>query len=76
MPAIRLSRLLSALLIATSTAVFAAEPVKLQMYYPIAVGGAISHTVEALVADFEKFILRSAFSLFIPVTTPQRLRKP
>ncbi|MDF7788104.1 ABC transporter substrate-binding protein [Pantoea stewartii] len=54
MPAIRLSRLLSALLIATSTAVFAAEPVKLQMYYPIAVGGAISHTVEALVADFEK----------------------
>lgn len=54
MPVIRLSHLLSALLIATSASVFAAEPVKLQMYYPIAVGGEISHTVEALVADFEK----------------------
>lgn len=54
MSAIRLSHLLPALLIATSASVFAADPVKLQMYYPIAVGGAISHTVEALVADFEK----------------------
>ncbi|WP_089528423.1 ABC transporter substrate-binding protein [Pantoea ananatis] len=54
MPAIRLSHLLLALLIATSASVFAADPVKLQMYYPIAVGGEISHTVEALVADFEK----------------------
>lgn len=54
MPAIRLSHLLPALLIVTSTSVFAADPVKLQMYYPIAVGGEISHTVEALVADFEK----------------------
>lgn len=54
MPAIRLSHLLPALLIATSVSVFAADPVKLQMYYPIAVGGEISHTVEALVADFEK----------------------
>lgn len=54
MPAIRLSHLLPALLIATSASVFAADPVKLQMYYPIAVGGEISHTVEALVADFEK----------------------
>ncbi|MGP0227806.1 ABC transporter substrate-binding protein [Pantoea ananatis] len=42
------------MLIATSASVFAADPVKLQMYYPIAVGGEISHTVEALVADFEK----------------------
>ena len=32
----------------------AADAVKLQMYYPIAVGGKISHTVERLVADFEK----------------------
>lgn len=54
MPAIRLSHLLPALLIVTSASVFAADPVKLQMYYPIAVGGEISHTVEALVADFEK----------------------
>lgn len=54
MPAIRLSHLLPALLIATSASVFAADPVKLQMYYPIAVGGEISHIVEALVADFEK----------------------
>ncbi|MCH9299048.1 ABC transporter substrate-binding protein (plasmid) [Pantoea allii] len=54
MSAIRLSHLLPALLIATSASVFAADPVKLQMYYPIAVGGEISHTVEALVADFEK----------------------
>jgi sn-glycerol 3-phosphate transport system substrate-binding protein len=54
MSAIRLSHLLPALLIATSASVFAADPVKLQMYYPIAVGGVISHTVEALVADFEK----------------------
>lgn len=54
MSAIRLSHLLPALLIATNASVFAADPVKLQMYYPIAVGGEISHTVEALVADFEK----------------------
>lgn len=72
MSAIRLSHLLPALLIATSASVFAADPVKLQMYYPIAVGGEISHTVEALVADFEKFILKSVFSRYIPVTTPRR----
>lgn len=33
---------------------WAEESVQLQMYYPIAVGGKISHTVEELVGDFEK----------------------
>ncbi|CAI2426634.1 ABC transporter substrate-binding protein [Serratia proteamaculans] len=53
---IRLSRLSAvALLLASVTlSAQAADAVKLQMYYPIAVGGKISHTVEGLVADFEK----------------------
>ncbi|CAI2423693.1 ABC transporter substrate-binding protein [Serratia liquefaciens] len=42
------------LLAGVSVSVLAADAVKLQMYYPIAVGGKISHTVEGLVADFEK----------------------
>jgi sn-glycerol 3-phosphate transport system substrate-binding protein len=53
MSAIRYSRL-SALVLAITTSAFAAEPVKLQMYYPIAVGGKASHTVDSLVADFQK----------------------
>lgn len=52
--AIRLSRLAAALVLVSATSAFAADAVKLQMYYPIAVGGKISHTVESLVADFEK----------------------
>lgn len=52
---IRLSTLSAAvLLFAVSVSALAADAVKLQMYYPIAVGGKISHTVEGLVADFEK----------------------
>ncbi|MEQ0581072.1 ABC transporter substrate-binding protein [Pantoea dispersa] len=54
MSAIRFSPLACAVMLCASASVFAAEPVKLQMYYPIAVGGKVSHTVEALVADFEK----------------------
>jgi len=55
--AIRLFRPLTAAALALAT--FAApasaqEPVQLQMYYPIAVGGKISHTVEQLVGDFEQ----------------------
>lgn len=42
------------LLAGVSVSALAADAVKLQMYYPIAVGGKISHTVEGLVADFEK----------------------
>lgn len=42
------------LLVGVSVSALAADAVKLQMYYPIAVGGKISHTVEGLVADFEK----------------------
>lgn len=49
----RFSRLASAMLLCSTASAFAA-PVSLQMYYPIAVGGKVSHTVEALVADFEK----------------------
>lgn len=41
------------LLAGVSVSALAADAVKLQMYYPIAVGGKISHTVEGLVADFE-----------------------
>lgn len=52
---IRLSTLSAAvLLFGVSVSALAADSVKLQMYYPIAVGGKISHTVEGLVADFEK----------------------
>lgn len=52
---IRLSTLSAAvLLFGVSVSALAADAVKLQMYYPIAVGGKISHTVEGLVADFEK----------------------
>ncbi|MDO6407454.1 ABC transporter substrate-binding protein [Pantoea phytobeneficialis] len=54
MSALRHIRLASALLLCASSAALAAEPVTLQMYYPIAVGGKVSHTVDALVADFEK----------------------
>ncbi|MEA9393441.1 ABC transporter substrate-binding protein [Acerihabitans sp. TG2] len=36
------------------TPALAQENVQLQMYYPIAVGGKISHTIEQLVGDFEK----------------------
>jgi sn-glycerol 3-phosphate transport system substrate-binding protein len=50
----RLSRLAAAVLLLSTTSAFAADTVKLQMYYPIAVGGKISHTVDGLVADFEK----------------------
>jgi len=50
----RFSRLATAVLLITRTSAFAAEPVKLQMYYPIAVGGKISHTVDTLVEDFQK----------------------
>ncbi|CAK9885720.1 MAG: sn-glycerol-3-phosphate-binding periplasmic protein UgpB [Candidatus Erwinia impunctatus] len=42
-----------ALLLAVSGGV-AAEKINLQMYYPIAVGGKVSQTVESLVTDFEK----------------------
>lgn len=52
--AMRLTRLATAVLLITSSSALAAEPVKLQMYYPIAVGGKITHTVDGLVADFEK----------------------
>ncbi|CAI1633255.1 ABC transporter substrate-binding protein [Serratia proteamaculans] len=53
---IRLSRLsaVTLLLASVTLSAQAADAVKLQMYYPIAVGGKISHTVEGLVADFEK----------------------
>ncbi|KEY60901.1 ABC transporter substrate-binding protein [Serratia sp. DD3] len=51
---LRLSRLATTLLIVTGTSAFAADAVKLQMYYPIAVGGKVSQTVDTLVADFEK----------------------
>lgn len=54
MTAIRYSRLAGALMLCAASAALAAEPVQLQMYYPIAVGGKVSHTVDALVADFEK----------------------
>lgn len=52
--AMRLTRLATACLLVSATSAFAADPVKLQMYYPIAVGGKITHTVDGLVADFEK----------------------
>lgn len=52
--ATRYSRLSSVVLLAMATSAFAADPVKLQMYYPIAVGGKVAHTVDTLVADFEK----------------------
>ncbi|NDL61817.1 extracellular solute-binding protein [Enterobacteriales bacterium SAP-6] len=42
------------LLLSLPPAAMAADPVQLQMYYPIAVGGKVSHTVEELVNDFEK----------------------
>ncbi|WP_413734073.1 ABC transporter substrate-binding protein [Sodalis sp. RH21] len=54
---IRLSRRLTAaavVLAILSTQALANDPVRLQMYYPIAVGGKVSHTVEELVGDFEK----------------------
>ncbi|KGD72922.1 ABC transporter substrate-binding protein [Tatumella morbirosei] len=51
MAPLRLS--LMAALLAASCAC-AAEPVTLQMYYPIAVGGKITATVDGLVSDFEK----------------------
>ena len=51
MISLRLS--VTAALLAASSACIAA-PVTLQMYYPIAVGGKITATVDALVADFEK----------------------
>lgn len=41
-------------MLVSASSAFAAETVNLQMYYPIAVGGKITHTVEGLVADFEK----------------------
>ncbi|MBP2168400.1 sn-glycerol 3-phosphate transport system substrate-binding protein [Erwinia toletana] len=47
-------RLTAAVLLLSATSAFAADAVKLQMYYPIAVGGKVSKTVEGLVADFEK----------------------
>ncbi|WP_338635330.1 ABC transporter substrate-binding protein [Erwinia persicina] len=53
-PVRHFSRLTSALLLCAASSAFAADPVKLQMYYPIAVGGKVSHTVDTLVADFEK----------------------
>lgn len=52
--ALRLTRLATALMLVSASSAFAAETVNLQMYYPIAVGGKITHTVEGLVADFEK----------------------
>ena len=33
---------------------FAAKPVDLTFYYPVAVGGPVTHTIDAMVADFEK----------------------
>ncbi len=51
MISLRLS--VTAALLAASSACMAA-PVTLQMYYPIAVGGKITATVDGLVADFEK----------------------
>ena len=54
MSAIRYSRLASVFMLCSAASAFAADPVKLQMYYPIAVGGKVSHTVDALVADFQK----------------------
>lgn len=54
MSATRHLRQACALLLCTAASAFAADPVKLQMYYPIAVGGKVSHTVDTLVADFEK----------------------
>lgn len=54
MSALRYTRLASALFLCVTASAFAAEPVQLQMYYPIAVGGKVSHTVDALVADFEQ----------------------
>lgn len=50
----RFSRLATAVLLISGTSAFAADAVTLQMYYPIAVGGKISHTVNTLVADFQK----------------------
>ncbi|MFS2221225.1 ABC transporter substrate-binding protein [Pantoea sp. B65] len=47
-------RLTAAALLLTAAPAFAADAVKLQMYYPIAVGGKVSKTVESLVADFEQ----------------------
>jgi sn-glycerol 3-phosphate transport system substrate-binding protein len=52
-----LSLIGSSLLLSTTllpAVVQANDKVALQMYYPIAVGGKISHIVEDLVADFEK----------------------
>ncbi|MCW8114084.1 ABC transporter substrate-binding protein [Yersinia intermedia] len=51
---LRLSRFATAVLLITGTSSFAADTIKLQMYYPIAVGGKVSQTVDILVADFEK----------------------
>ena len=33
---------------------FAAKPVELTFYYPVAVGGPVTHTIDSMVADFEK----------------------
>ena len=32
----------------------AAEPVEVSLYYPVAVGGAVTKTIDGMVADFEK----------------------
>ncbi|WHP81150.1 ABC transporter substrate-binding protein [Edwardsiella anguillarum] len=49
-----LPRFAAASLLALTAGVASAAPVTLQMYYPIAVGGKVSQTVDALVADFEQ----------------------
>lgn len=37
-----------------ATPAFAANPVELTFYYPVAVGGPVTHTIDSMVADFEK----------------------
>jgi len=50
---------LAALAAAATTAAFgtpvlAANPVEISFYYPVAVGGAVTKTIDSMVADFEK----------------------
>ncbi|WP_299534776.1 ABC transporter substrate-binding protein [uncultured Herbaspirillum sp.] len=50
---------LSALAAVAATAAFcapamAADPVEISFYYPVAVGGAVTKTIDSMVADFEK----------------------
>jgi sn-glycerol 3-phosphate transport system substrate-binding protein len=39
---------------AFSAPVLAANPVEISFYYPVAVGGAVTKTIDSMVADFEK----------------------